>query len=40
MEEIKILFASIITKIFPAINDLWNRYEIKLEENTIEEDRK
>ena len=40
MEEIKILFASIITKIIPAINVLWKRYEIKLEENKIEEGRK
>ena len=36
----KILFASIITKIIPAINVLWKRYEIKLEENKIEEGRK
>ena len=40
MEEIKILFAPLITKIIPAINDLWKRYEIKLEDNKIEEDRK
>ncbi len=38
MEEIKILFASVITKLIPAINVLWKRYEIKLEENKIEED--
>ena len=40
IEEMKILFVSIITKIIPAINVLWKRYEIKLEENKIEEGRK